>query len=134
MQKVHQSSEYKDELNSFLVIAFVVSTLVCFVAAAFLKKKEEKTENVMKISKKELILTVVLMITSGICVAANNNLNLYLSGVIPSAVFFPIVNGGGLVLITLTALIIFREKLTKKQWVGLIFGIVSVIFLCNPFA
>ena len=134
MQKVHQSSEHKNELNSFLTIAFIVAALACFLAAAVVKRQEATDNAPTKANKKEAILMLLLMVISGVCVAANNNLNLYLSGVIPSAIFFPLVNGGGLVLITLTALIIFREKLSKKQWIGLVFGIASVIFLCNPFA
>ena len=74
-----------------------------------------------------------IMLVNGICVAINNKFNLYLSGVMDSAVFFPIVNGGGLVLTTLAAVLLFREKLSKKQWVGIVLGITSVVFLCNPF-
>lgn len=50
-----------------------------------------------------------------------------------SAVFFPLVNGGGLILTTVSAFIIFREKFSKKQWIGLIVGMLSVAFLCLPF-
>ena len=79
------------------------------------------------------LLPIILMVVSGIAVAANNKLNLYLSGVMDSAVFFPIVNGGHLVLTTISALLFFKEKLTAKQWVGMILGIVAVVLLCNPF-
>ena len=75
-----------------------------------------------------------IMIACGACGAVNNKFNLYLSGVMDSAVFFPIVNGGGLVLTTLAAVLLFREKLSKKQWIGVLVGIASVVFLCNPFA
>lgn len=51
-----------------------------------------------------------------------------------SAIFFPIVNGGGLVLTTLAAVLLFKERLSVKQWMGVAFGIISVVFLCNPFA
>ena len=81
-----------------------------------------------------LVSPMLVMMVSGACVAVNNKLNLYLSGVMDSAVFFPIVNGGGLVLTTVAAFLLFKEKLTKKQWVGLIVGICAVVFLANPFA
>ena len=73
------------------------------------------------------------MVLCGVFSAINNKFNLYLSGVIDSAVFFPIVNGGGLILTTISAFILFKERCTKKQWGGLFFGILSVVFLCNPF-
>ena len=133
MQKVHQTSEYKMELDAFLVIAFVFSFIYSGVNWFILSRNKKNTENK---SGKPSILTlipVILMVISGICVAANNNLNLYLSGVIDSAVFFPIVNGGHLVLTTVTAVIFFKEKLSVKQWIGIFLGIVSVVLLCNPF-
>ena len=63
-----------------------------------------------------------------------NKWNLYLSGVMDSAVFFPVVNGGGLILTTLSAVVLFRERLRVKQWVGMLIGTAAVICLCNPFA
>ena len=77
---------------------------------------------------------IALMLLVGGGCAVNNKLNLYLSGVLDSAVFFPIVNGGGLVLTTFASSVLFKEKLNTKQWIGLIVGIVSVLFLANPFA
>ena len=77
-----------------------------------------------------MILLIFLMLISGVCVAVNNKLNLYLSGVIDSVIFFPVVNGGGLVLTTLASLLIFKERLRAKQWIGILFGIASVLCLC----
>jgi len=136
MQKIHQSSQYKDELNAFLVIAFssafVFSALTLIVLYVTNKSKDiSKNESETK-SVKWLIIGNMLL--GGVCVAVNNKLNLYLSGVMDSAVFFPIVNGGGVALVTLAAVVIFREKLTLKQWIGIAFGVVSIVFLCNPFA
>lgn len=137
MQKVHQSSEYRDELNEFLIIAFISSAVFCSIFAALLKRREGRSaiaNNSGNKNKKRFWLLLSIMIASGVCVAVNNKFNLYLSGVMDSAIFFPIVNGGGLVLTTLTAVLLFKEKLSKKQWIGVILGIVAVVFLCNPFA
>ncbi len=134
MQKVHQSSAHKDELDAFLVIAFLFSFVYSSASWGILtvknrgRKKEEST--------RPSILgwtPLLLMVLSGGCIAANNKLNLYLSGVMDSALFFPLVNGVGLILTSLAAFILFRERLTKRQWVGLALGIVAVICLCNPF-
>ena len=80
--------------------------------------------------KAGLGLLAALFIAAGVGVALNNQINLYLSGVVPSAVFFPIVNGGGLVLITASSVLFFREKLTARQWVGLALGIAATLLLC----
>ena len=132
MQKIHQTSQYKGELNEFLVIAFAISFVFSTVMALIYAKRDkqpllEKTE-----SGKVNWTIIAIMILSGACVAANHKLNLALSGVIDSAIFFPLVNGGNLVLTTLSALLIFKERLTKKQWIGVLLGALSVLFLCLP--
>ena len=137
MQKVHQSSKYRNELNAFLIIAFVSSAVLCAFFAALMKRRESRfadEKEKKKSGKRQVWLLLGIMIASGACVAVNNKFNLYLSGVMDSAVFFPIVNGGGLVLTTLAAVLLFKEKLSTKQWIGVVLGIASVVFLCNPFA
>lgn len=135
MQKLHQSSAYKSELNAFLVIAFVISFVFSMIVYAFLRVKESKELSRTKDSPRRgaLWIIIVFMVLNGVAVAANHKLNLYLSGVMESAVFFPIVNGGGLVTSMLAAVILFKERLSIKQWIGVAFGTASVILLCNPF-
>lgn len=152
MQKWHQSTAYQSELNQFLVIAFITSATYSLLSVVFIRQRSlrmtvqeaesveaaahAQTDTETTPDKRKLLTTapVVLMIFCGICIAINNILNLYLSGAMDSAVFFPIVNGGGLILTTLSALVLFREKLSAKRWLGIALGIIAVILLCNPFA
>ena len=129
MQKLHQSSAFRSELNGFLILAFLVSAFVSGVVAIALRKRM-KGKSSGGFDTRGVLLCLSLMLCSGICCAVNNLLNLHLSGVMDSAVFFPIVNGGGLLLTTLAAFLIFRERLTGKQWIGVGFGIASVVLLC----
>jgi drug/metabolite transporter (DMT)-like permease len=137
MQKIHQSSAHKGELNSFLIIAFIVSAIASASVSACLYGKERgagggflaKRDNKTRFA----VLMIAVMVLAGACMASNHKLNLYLSGVMDSAVFFPIVNGGGLVLTTLASLLVFRERLSAKRWIGVAVGILSVVFPCNPF-
>lgn len=130
MQRWHQSTEYKNELDEFLVIAFICSTITSVIGYFISKNKAEKE---YKINSKGIAMIIIFGIISAFCVAANNKLNLYLSGIMDTAVFFPVVNGGGLVLTSVAAFVIFREKLTLQKWIGLIIGILSVVLICNPF-
>ena len=133
MQKTHQTSElHKGEINSFLIISFAVSFIFSTVLAIVSMLKERDSLIEKKKDGKIYWLLLGIMVASGLCVAANHKFNLALSGEIPSAIFFPLVNGGNLVLTTLSALIIFREKLTLRQWIGVGLGIASVLFLCMP--
>lgn len=134
MQKIHQSSAHKSELNTFLVVSFAISFIFATSMALIFSKKEKKPLFEKDGNGKVIWLFIGIMVLSGICVGTNHKLNLALSGQIPSAVFFPVVNGGNLVLTTLSALILFKEKLTRKQWIGVILGILSVAFLCMPTA
>ena len=130
LQKWHQNTEYKDELTPFLIIAFAFSAFTSIVGQITERKKGTGAGGLTKL---RVPVTVALLLVGGVCVAMNNKWNLYLSGVMDSAVFFPIVNGGGLVLTTLAAFIVFKEKLSEKQRLGICLGILSVIFVCNPF-
>ena len=58
-----------------------------------------------------------------------NVINLKLSGIIPSQLFFPLINGSVIILTSFASLILFKEKLSNKQLVGLFGGIVSLICL-----
>jgi drug/metabolite transporter (DMT)-like permease len=129
MQKIHQGSDFRGELTMFLIIAFVCSFVFSSVSLALEKKRGGG--NVVLFDKQAgLMILLALFIAGGVGVALNNQINLYLSGVVASAVFFPIVNGGGLILITAASVVLFREKLTARQWLGLALGIVATLLLC----
>lgn len=128
LQKVHQSSNFKLELNGFLIVAFSTSSIVSLVATLVLRKPLRE-----KLKDKNLAKIILISVFFGAFVAVNNKLNLFLSGKLDSALFFPLVNGGGLVLTTLSALILFKEKLSIKRSIGVLVGLVAVILLCNPF-
>ena len=133
LQKLHQSSDYKDELTAFLIIAFAFSFVFSAANIAVIKLKSLKsgTGKVVFLKKKpSLPILIAFFAVAGIGVALNNMINLYLSGTVPSAIFFPIVNGGGLILTTLASVFFFRERLTKLQWVGIALGFVATLLLC----
>jgi len=133
MQKWHQSSDFREELDGFLIIAFLFSFVFSGTMAlvSYKRAKAETGEAIPKGAVSPILL--LFFITSGICTAANNKLNLYLSGAMDSAVFFPVINGGGLILSALASFLIFKEKISVQKLIGLIIGAVSVILLCDPF-
>ncbi len=138
MQKVHQTSEHRLELSGFLIVAFLVSA-VCslvmfliyplFAHKAMIGRSSQATAPAKKTGR-QLMLIGLLFLAIGAGTATINQLNLYLSGVMPAAVFFPIVNGGALVLTTLFSVLFFRERLSLRQWIGLAMGAASVLLLC----
>lgn len=129
LQKIHQMSVYKDELDAFLIVAFFLASVLSLVMFLFSKRKGDE-ENLLKSSGLLSALPILLLVAASIFMALNNKFNLFLSGVMESAVFFPIVNGGGIVLALLSSIIIFKERITKKQWLGIALGTAAIIILC----
>jgi len=125
MQKTHQSSPYAAETAGFLAAAFFCS--VIFAAAMTIVTKSAKSDAPAAKPGRALIPVAVVC---GLCTYLQNDLNLKLSGLIPSQIFFPVVNGGVLFLNALAALLLFREKLTKRQVIGLTGGILTLFIIC----
>ena len=119
LQKIHQSSEHKGEIGGFLFVAFICS----IVYSHFRAKKGFKE---LGFNKKLFIFAPIC----GLCTFLMNFLNLRLSGLLPSQLFFPVVNGSAIILSSVMSVIIFKEKLTKRQIVGLCGGILSLIAIC----
>ena len=88
---------------------------------------KDKRDNIKRV--KYSLYDWLLMIITGVIIGAINLINLYLSGKMPSVIFFPIVNGGVIVLSGLAAILFFKEKLSVKQTIGLILGIAATCFL-----
>lgn len=121
IQQIHQNSSYAGEMNVFLLWSFIFMTLI-FSAIYIIMPKQEKN---YRLKSKVTVLSII----SGLIIGAVNLINLYLSGKLPSIVVFPILNGGVIILSGLAALILFKEKLSKKQYIGMILGTVSVCLL-----
>ncbi|MBQ3592240.1 MAG: hypothetical protein II979_09880 [Clostridia bacterium] len=121
LQKIHQTSPWREQKTSFLLIAFLTAALLCAVLS---RKPYEKTQPFQLNRKQWLIFGLC-----SICLTLNNVINLHLSGILPSVLFFPIVNGGTTVLSVLTALILFREKLTKRKLAALCVALAALSML-----
>lgn len=135
IQKWHQNTVYKEELDVFLLITFTFSTVYSGIGLLLYRRKKiiGTAPSANNTTESTAWILLILIAICGVCAALNNKWNLYLSGVMESAVFFPVVNGGGLILTTLSALLLFREHLGRRQWIGIVLGILSVLCLCNPF-
>ena len=129
MQKIHQNSDYKDELMGFLIVAFAVQTAVSFLMY-IIKMNSDKSKGIYTRSEMKIngpLFMLSLMVICGVCVALNNCINLYLAGVVDAAVFFPIANGVPLMISLIVSFFVFKERLIKKQIIGFICGLISIV-------
>ena len=131
MQKVHQTSPHKDELGVFLVIAFIVSAVFSAVLSVYYSKKECRKVTVMTGGRMKKF--VIVSIICGVGIALCNQINMFLAGVMESIIFYPVVNGAGMLLTSAAGLVIWRERFTKKQWVGFVMGAAAIFMLCGLF-
>lgn len=129
MQKAHQSSAHRDELGIFLVIAFVIST--AFSAAMSMYYRDTKHQRITVLSSVKLKKFVVVGVVSGVGIALCNQINMYLAGVMDAIIFYPVVNGAGMLLTTAAGLILWKERLSIKQWIGLATGAAAIFLLCG---
>ena len=128
MQKVHQSSEYRAELGVFLVIAFAVSVLFSLGLARSSLHRGETAGVLQAGSIKKLI---VFSVICGIGIALCNQINMYLAGVMEAVIFYPVVNGGFMLLNIIAGVLFWHEKLSRRQWAGLVMGGAAIFLLCG---
>ena len=98
MQKIHQSSDFKAELSTFLIIAFLFSAVYSLVFAFIGCKKGQKITVTQSGRVRKLILFSVIC---GAGIAFCNHINMYLAGVMAAIVFYPVVNGASMLLNTI---------------------------------
>lgn len=118
IQKIHQTSSHKSEISGFLFVSFFISLII-----SGLRVKDKK-------NFKDKKILIPLAMICGVCTFTMNFLNLKLSGLLPSQLFFPLVNGSAIVLSSVMSAVLFKERLSKRQTVGLIGGILSLIGIC----
>ncbi len=127
MQKLHQNSVHKDELSAFLITAFLVSTLFSLLMIPVFRKKEGK---LTVIGKAKLNKFLIFGVVCGIFTAFCNQINMFLSGVMPSVIFFPVVNGAAMILTAIIGVLFLKERFSPKQWIGLVVGTAAIFLLC----
>ena len=120
IQKVQQlecGGQYK---NEFMIIAYAIS-VVGLTVCMLLFERENCLHDIKKGSG--------CIVIRGLSLALVNLLVMVLSNTMPASVMFPIISAGGIVVTFLVALFIYKEKLSTLQNIGLILGIISIIFL-----
>lgn len=122
-QQIHQSSDYAGEINGFLFFTFIMMAVILWLFF-LVSKKQGDVQNYYVKSKDS-----IFVLLSGVANGAINLINLFLAGVMPGIIFFPIVSGGVIILSGIAAIIVFKEWLDKKQVAGVAIGVASVILL-----
>lgn len=86
--------------------------------------KKEKRENT-RLSKVLLICGVALAVS----VFVINQLATISTALVSPVILFTFINGGGTIISTLVAAIVYKEKISKKTAMGIIIGVASLVII-----
>ena len=117
MQQVAFDGGYK---NEFMIVALLIVSVTMTMCTLFSEKR-----NIAVCIKKGWYYGLVWGLANGMV----NLFVMVLSAKMPVSVMFPLISAGELVLTFFVSRYLYKEGLSKKQLVGFVFGILSVIFL-----
>jgi len=116
-QKIRFDGKYDCE---FMIVSLIIVVVIFAIAVALKERKEfiECTKSGMYVSA-----------LNGIATGATNLLVMASLAFVPSSVFFPLISAGGIVLTFFFSLFLYKEKFVPRQFIGLLFGVVALVFL-----
>lgn len=122
LQKMHQSSVDKENLEAFLIIGFILAGGLAFgFLVSYGRSIPEETEKKIKVS--------VYPICAGLCFGLVSILNTLLAGRLPSAIIFPTLNVGIMMMCLIFGMILFDEKPNRRQIIAFCLGIATILVL-----
>ena len=121
--QVVKQEMYGTECNNvFMIVAFLMVSIVLFIAS--LSKKEMRIEAGDTL-KKGWLLAILCGAANGI----TNFFSLVLSGKLPASIVFPVMSGGSMLLVFIWSFFIKKERYTPIQYVGYGLGLISIVLL-----
>ena len=120
VQKLQQKSAASGETGMFLLLAFVLATLLSLLAALAARKDAAPKARIAP----ALALPILVV---GVCMAAANTANTMLAGLLPSAVIFPTVNVGVILASLAASALLLKEKPTRRQIAAFALGITAIL-------
>ncbi len=120
VQKIQQEAsggKYKSEL---MIMALIIVGITLFAVSLFTEKK-----SITPSVKGGWYWAVICGIFNGVV----NLLVMILGGKIAVSILFPVITAGGIVLSSALAIFFYKEKLSKIQLIGVLIGIISIVFL-----
>ena len=115
-----------ESVNWFLVVGAAVSAVV-----ALLMSREAMHCQSIHLSFRLVSRATLTMFLCALSLAINNIFYMYCNILVPGTILFPVGNGAMMVLTMAVSALIFREQLTRRQWIGIATGIVSLLLICK---
>lgn len=131
--RFHQSLDKAntDEMMIFASgVATVILLVIFFIGLAVGKKENVSNTSVSfenRQGSKKKWWGILIAVICGIFSCVYNRLNIYNTGVLPNALFFPIFNGGVVIVSFLSGWLLFKEKPTKTHFIGVALGFLALL-------
>ena len=124
--KAHQISEGAVDEVSFTVISCALTAIFSLILLAFslLKSRGEGAGQLVSMFK---IKPLAVMSLIGAAAYTGNFLHLKAASTVPASVQFSLVSGGVIVISAFVSFLVFREKLSKKEWISIAGAFVSTV-------
>lgn len=125
LQKLQQQSAYAGQKELFVLLAFILAASLSFLAASLTDSHQTPDKKASASSVRPYICAVL----AGVCFSSCNLLNTTLAGLLDSAILFPVLNIGVILLSMAAGCILFREPLRKRELSVILLGILAVLLL-----
>jgi drug/metabolite transporter (DMT)-like permease len=122
--KAHQMVMPGREVEEFIILAFGFAAILSFLI--FFYRFRRKKEPVVHMHSRRL---AIIILAAGLATAFGNLITVSLSARLPAIILFPTLNGGIVILATLFAVIVYRERLTRYSAAGLILGLTALVMI-----
>lgn len=119
--RIFGKSEISQNATSMLFFAAIISSAIFFLLAHITNGITKNPRP--QLSKTPLTYALICGITGCIYI----RMNLSLSAVIPSVIFFPVSNGATVILSSVVGWLFFREKLKSAQIAGICLGMIAIV-------
>ena len=110
----------------FSFLSFGIIAILTFVTSFFMGKQREAAGKTKDKLSRALIICAFFLASA---VFVINQLATLSTALVSPVILFTFINGGGTVISTIVAAIVYNERLTKKSVVGVILGIVSLVIV-----
>ena len=124
--KMHQINPVSQVVTSsdFAFLVMVVKAVMCSVILLINRKRF--VSDSQKMSSVKTILPIVLF--AAMADGISYMLQLIGATQLPASVLYPMVTGGSVILTSLAGVVVFKEKLSARQWIGVAICFVGTLF------
>lgn len=123
-QKIYSMLAPRLQIFEFVAVAYITAAVMSFAILGFICAKNKSA----KYSKQYGVIASGCLV--GVLLGVFQCLNTYTASVIDGTVLYSAYNCGVSLLSTVVGRILFKERLSAKQYIGVIVGITAIAFLC----